>query len=467
VSETPGRLHLRRFADRHGFDTELLAGHDRYAIVNAGASFDGHVDVIRLTEHGRFGNIFYQVLHAVLLARQIGATTVALFPFAGGPAVGRHVIDGLTFEVGLPPAAGMPALVGHFFNSYVFESALAGVPTDLLLGVVDRVMRPLFGHLGDAAPPGDADTVVLNMRGGDVFADPVASNWYVQPPASYYIRAALFAREAHGVTRVILVSEDDRNPAMGLTAAALEQAGLQVRRQSASFAEDAGLMINAAHLVSPFGTLCEALGMVSTRLRSYTAFRQFESHRHLHMRRPSVPLVVLRAHGVTVIRILDRSLNYTSPLTWTRDDHQMEMLRRFPIDRLHLDIPDDDNDDACFATFPVPGVQPMPREAFGMRLRMIAAESEIINAHREAERAQRAQQAAQAEATKAQAETMNALSNIAAAKQENAELHTRLDVALAGAAALRASTSWRMTAPLRRVTTALRSAGPAGRPSRR
>lgn len=184
----------------------------------------------------------------------------------------------------------------------------------------------------------------------------------------------MFAREAYGVSRAVLVSEDDRNPAGAVVRAALEQARMEVTRQSLSFAEDVGLMLNAVHLVSPFGTLCEALGMLSHRLRSYTAFRQFESHRHLHMRRPSVPLTVLRAHHVTPIRIVDRSLgrgmDYIPPLGWDLSEEQLGLLRRFPIDRLHIDIPDD-ADDACFAAFPPSPVAPAATEAYALRRRLI------------------------------------------------------------------------------------------------
>ncbi len=366
--------HLICFTQRNGFDVLLLTGDDPYRIEGAQPGFDGRIEALRITEHGRFGNVFYQVLHAVLLARQLGAGTIELFPFTGGPAEGRHVIDGLTFDVGRSPCCAAPTLVGHFFNSFAFQSALTGYPASLLTGTVDRVMRPLLGHLAAGRPAVGADTVVLNLRAGDVFAAAVAAPWYVQPPASYHVRAALFAREAYGVSRAVLVSEDDRNPAGAVVRAALEQARMEVTRQSLSFAEDVGLMLNAVHLVSPFGTLCEALGMLSHRLRSYTAFRQFESHRHLHMRRPSVPLTVLRAHHVTPIRIVDRSLgrgmDYIPPLGWDLSEEQLGLLRRFPIDRLHIDIPDD-ADDACFAAFPPSPVAPAATEAYALRRRLI------------------------------------------------------------------------------------------------
>lgn len=181
--------HLALFAERHGFDVTLLTGDDPYWIGGARPGFDGRIEAVRLTEHGRFGNVFYQTLHAVLLARQLGAGTIEVFPFTGGPAEGRHVIDGLTFEVGCAADCAVPTLVGHFFNSFAFQSALTGYPANLLTDAVDRVMRPLFGHLAAGGPAVGADTVVLNLRGGDVFAAVVAPPWYVQPPASYHVRA--------------------------------------------------------------------------------------------------------------------------------------------------------------------------------------------------------------------------------------------------------------------------------------
>jgi hypothetical protein len=461
VSETEAARHLRLFAERNGFAVELLSGNDPYWIEGADAAFDGRVEVIRLTEHGRFGNIFYQILHAVLLARQLGVATVALFPFTGGPPVGRHLVDGLTFDVGPASRSAAPTLVGHFFNSYVFQSALTGYRAEALMAAVDRVMRPLFAHLSSDGQAGDLDTAVLNLRGGDVFAGRELPGWYVQPPVSYYIRAALFAREAHGVSKVVIVSEDDRNPAVGIAAQALEHAGMAVSRHSVGFAEDIRLLLNASHLVTPFGTLCEALGMLSTHLRSYTAFRQFESHRHLHMRRASMPLSVLRAHGVTPVRIIDRGLSYIPLLSWDRSEEQLDLLRRFPMDRLHVDIPDDDADDACFAAFTPSGVTSAATEAYGLRRALVS-----LHAHRDTElrSAAEALSVAQAARSRAETETRSVRMEMQAAVQ-SAQQTAWQDVTVARAefsrvaaerAAIHCSLSWRVTAPLRRISGALR-----------
>ncbi len=201
--------------------------------------------------------------------------------------------------------------------------------------------------------------------------------------------------------------------------------------------------------------------MLSTHLRSYTAFRQFESHRHLHMRRASMPLSVLRAHGVTPVRIIDRGLSYIPPLSWDRSEEQLDLLRRFPMDRLHVDIPDDDADDACFAAFTPSGVTSAATEAYGLRRALVS-----LHADREAtlRGAAEALSVAQAARSRAEAETRSVRMEMQAAVQ-SAQQTAWQDVTVARAefsrvaaerAAIHCSLSWRVTAPLRRISGALR-----------
>jgi len=114
---------LDRFAEYYGFRHDLLAGADPYAIVHAQPGFSGRVEAIRITENGRFGNIVYQLLHAIILARQLGCRTILAFPFAGGPDQPAIAVEELriVFRPDLvAQAPPVPTLVGHFFNSFAF-----------------------------------------------------------------------------------------------------------------------------------------------------------------------------------------------------------------------------------------------------------------------------------------------------------------------------------------------------------
>jgi hypothetical protein len=401
---------------------DLVSGHDRYAIEVPDRAFDGRIGAIRLTENGRFGNVFYQLLHAVLLARHLSCLTVELFPFEGGPPEGSREIAGLTFVCSRIHNTSRPTLVGHFFNSYVFQSALTGFDPNMVVEIVDTVLRPLFCHL-PAHNPQDGAAMVMNFRGGDIFRGDPVPEWYLQPPASYYTKAALFARERLGVERITIVAEDRCNPALAVTEAALHQNGFAVTFQSSSLETDIGVMLSARSLVSPFSTLCEALAMLSTSLQTYFAFRQFESHRHLHIRRPALLTRVLKAHGVRPVRIIDRMRDYIPPLSWRRTDAQIRMMRDFPVECLDVqDLTENpDETDDCFVHVVPPPITTPAAEAYQLRQTIITLRAEITDLR--------------AEITDLGAEITD-LRHVAAASREEA-------------VGLRNSMSWRVTAPAR------------------
>ena len=359
---------LLRFCQYYGFNPAFLSGDDPYVIQGAGENFAGPIAAIRLTEKGRFGNIVWQIFHAALLARQLGIPLIELFPFRGGPLGGQYGADGLRFRYAAEAVPRHPTLVGHFFNSYPFQSALTGFPISLATKTADQDLRLLFGHLLGAVAPRPA-TLVVNMRGGDVFRGPTLPAWYLQPPASYYICAALHSRRRASVERVLIISEDRSNLALPGVETALRAAGFGVDFQSASFEEDLGELLRAEHLVSPNGTLCEAVAMLSKNLRTYYAFRQFESHRHQHPRRPAVLVKLLQGHGVRTIRIADPARDYTAPRSWNGDHAQIANMRNFPIERLAVEdirAGGDPTDDK-FEVFPRDKLPSSSEEAYALR----------------------------------------------------------------------------------------------------
>lgn len=347
-----------RFAQRFGLNHaalrhDMFAGTMRYRIEGAGPVFSGRVEALRLIEMGRFGNVFFQLLHAAMIARRIGVTTIEVFPFRGAPPVPFIEAGGLRFVFNVTDPPTRPTFVGAFFHTFTFPGLLNGVPESHVTDIVDHVLRHIFAHLLDAGPQGAPDTIVAHLRGGDVFEPGSAPINYVQPPASYYHLACLQARESFGVRHVVLVSEDRRNPAIVLLEQSLVRSGFTVRFQSASFEADASLVVNAAHIVASFGTFCEALGMLSTRVHSYTAFRHFESHRlyRRDMKRHSETLLVLQAHGVKAVRIVDTDNTYVGPESWDMSDATLQLLCEYPQSGLHIDYPQDARDDHLAAVF--------------------------------------------------------------------------------------------------------------------
>jgi hypothetical protein len=104
------------------------------------------------------------------------------------------------------------------------------------------------------------DTLVVHLRGGDVFARKPPST-YVQNPLSYYQK--IMAR----YDKVIVVSEDTSNP---LLEALMEDGKVTI--QSSSVEEDFSTLMAAKNLASSgVGTFCIAAALCSTNLQNFYA----------------------------------------------------------------------------------------------------------------------------------------------------------------------------------------------------
>jgi hypothetical protein len=329
---------LLRCAERHAWSTEGIGL--RYHLTGAGADFDGRIRAIQLVRDGRFGNALYQTLHAILLARRHAWQSIALFPFEGGPDRPITRVAGIDFHRPDLPGGECPpgpVLHGQFLYAPRFGEDLVAVPGPTVHAAAREVLRPLFRHLVDRAADLDPTTLVMHFRAGDIFLVTGVHPFYVQPPASYYLAAAAHARRHLAVRAVRLVTEDRANPAIDIVETELRRQGIDVTVQSSSFLEDLACLLGATHLVAPYGTLCEIVALLSERLRSYTAFRNFESHHDFQQRRTPFLRGALHEAGIRCIRISDPAHDYIPPDAWERTEAQMEQIRNFPIERLAVE----------------------------------------------------------------------------------------------------------------------------------
>jgi hypothetical protein len=232
--------------------------YDPYEIQNAGLNFSGRVRRIRLLKQGgRFGNIVTCLLHATMLARIIGVDQIEVFSFDLGPAEPVVQVQEITFSFGAFPGPYEPALVGDFFNTFAFEGCLQATQPHFVTETIDSYLRPVFRHHIAATEARAPDAMVLNFRSGDIFNQPPASTWYVQPPASFYTAAFEAARQHLGVTRAVLVYEDRRNPAVAATEAYLRDRGIPVQDASGGPERDLHTLLGATHIAAPFSTFTE------------------------------------------------------------------------------------------------------------------------------------------------------------------------------------------------------------------
>jgi hypothetical protein len=332
---------LRSFASVWGLDFEALANEDisaPYCIEREGdAPFDGNPHALQVFALGRFGNRFYQLLNATMIARRLGCREIRLDgPVADVVGLPR-LIRGIRFVQGDDHPIDRAVLRGIFISYRGFDRLIEPLDPWFIRDTIDNLIMPLFWpptrrSLGE-------HVIVLHFRAGDVFSG--AGTWvpshYVMPPASFYTGAVEYARARLGVTEVRIVYEDRGNPAIAAVEDYLGRAAIPFISQSGTLRQDSSTMRAAAHLVIPYGSLGEAIALMSTRLRSLFSFRQTESHDWLYRRPQSLLEVVLqRAKGVRTFVTADRGGGYIPPFGWEATAEQLALIRDYPSEALEI-----------------------------------------------------------------------------------------------------------------------------------
>lgn len=331
---------LAAFAARYRLDPAALTARieasgydDAVSIENAAA--DGHVERLRLKPLGRFGNVFAQLLHAMMLAPALGVRRIAFPPYQPGPTPGEAA--GITLEHTAPDPA--PTLAAHFFWATPFGPALAEARE---AAPMLAALRGRYAHL----IPGEArDEIAVHLRAGDVFGshDPLRSpggyDWivpiYVQPPASYYAAAIAGARAETGIGGVRLVYEGTENPAVEALAAWLLRERIPFTAQSLSAAEDLRALMAARVIVLGCGTFAEAAALLSPHAGMVWAFRTAECHAHIQARAEPLWARLLREKPAS-LRVLADAGDYIPPLTWANTTEQLQLIRDYPGEKLRL-----------------------------------------------------------------------------------------------------------------------------------
>ena len=329
---------LQIFCARTGADFALLNEHKPahyYEIEGVDANFDGTLSALRLMAVGRFGNRAWQIFNIMLIARHLGVRQVWFDDVRDlGEFPGR--IEGISFAARPPAPRTVPTLGGILFTTNGFETLLK--PFDAVFAEETQrlFVAPFFRHFQPEASP-HATTVgpevlVLQFRGGDIFPEPGVGvgRPYVMPPVAFYLQVAAYAIAHLGVRRVHLVHEDHANPALAAVQEALKGRGVEVTSQSKTLNEDVATLLSATHLAGPFGTFCEGIAMMSTRLRNLFSFRVTESHMYLVRRPYSLLQAVLQARGVRLFVGTDTAPGYIPPLHWDSSLAQRALMLSYP-----------------------------------------------------------------------------------------------------------------------------------------
>jgi FkbM family methyltransferase len=328
------------FCGRHGLDPPGMrrdwSGRKVRFEFDHAVPFDGKVTALRAEPVGGIGNVFYDLLNACLIARVLGCAALELPDLETGLEQLPFAVDGLRIERAGPARTDGAVLAGPFYWPNGFEPLLQNYGTEFLLDTIDRFIRPIFTNLLNAAGPSSSRVLAMHFRAGDIFFPGGTHPWYVQPPASFYLKALRFAMENLGVRTVLMVFQDRSNPTVDIVSEFLIQQKIPFISQSSTMFADMVALMSADHLVAPYGTFCEMAGLLSKRIRTYFGFRTISTQTEIKFWAQSRAEGVLQAKGLRTFLIDDVDGSYIAPNTWTNTPEQIVLMREFPEAKLRL-----------------------------------------------------------------------------------------------------------------------------------
>jgi hypothetical protein len=304
--------------------------------VQPNVTFDGEIKTLRLVRYGRFGNNFYQLWNSTMLARVMNCSSLEIPEIDDGPDNLPIRVDELRIAAHSKVQQHGATLAGNFYWPSGMEAILGPYSTVFALDTVRRFVNPLYKKYHSACGSLGPHTLVMHFRGGDIFSPGINAPWYVQPPASYYIRAFEFAVLRLAISAVHLVFEDKTNPAVDVVIDYLSGRGICYSYQSSSLFEDAITVMSGHHIVAGYGTFCEAIGLMSNVIETYFGFRQISSQKPIEFWGQSRIEDVLRQKGVRMFIIDDPDRSYTPQETWDNSSEQLSTIRSYPIQKLRL-----------------------------------------------------------------------------------------------------------------------------------
>lgn len=320
------------YARRYGWDIGVMRGSKRLEnnwqmrhtidgpLVKM-AALQRPVHQVALAPFGRFGNQVIQLKNAAYIAEMCGANIIQRK--TPGDLFRPALKDGYIVRHSDRPVAG-PHDVGIHGPFYFAEALNIKMLPDDHRRVTRNVIRPLL--LPRLLVPDDRvgpDDMVLHFRAGDIMNGPKVHGCYGQPPVSFYLKAA----ELSGASRFWLVYEDNSNPAIVAVRTALQKKGMTVFCQSSDLEDDCRVILSARQFAGATGTFAPVLAEISTRLRRFYSFYEFET----------TPLSAFESTPVEVTRIEDGDGTYNATCmtgNWDATREQFDLMLSYPAERL-------------------------------------------------------------------------------------------------------------------------------------
>jgi len=295
-----------------------------------GETIGSEVSALGLLRYGRFGNNFYQILHASAFALSVGITDIVLYHDAlFAPIKDDNVAKLRYFSESEVSSRRM--LIGNFFFVEAFKKALSGLNIRGLYSILTNDVAPLYRNLLRKARQCEKDTMHFHFRSGDIFSSSsVVHSNYLQPPLSFYKAALMDAVARHGIGRAVVVYEDRANPCVTGFEEYLRSISFEFRMQSSSLSEDLIELFGARVLCYGFGTFAEAIAALSSNISVLYAFRDVEMRNEWDQLPGCGMKELYSIKGLDQNVIRDANSDYIPKGGWLNTGQQREEMISFP-----------------------------------------------------------------------------------------------------------------------------------------
>ena len=269
---------------------------------------------------GRFGNAIREIVSAIAVARKHNLGHLALQGFSLFSSTGELANPGLTRT-----KDGLKIWIERKSRGSVRQRApralirwsrrFIPLVNDSSAWEETKSVLPSTLQVHVSGP----DTVVMHLRGGDVFGgrNPPA---YGQPPLSFY----LWVLAKRQWRNVVIVHQDDTNPVLAPLIEACHQQGLNVKTFSGSLVEDLTLLLGAHTIVAGRGTFIPAVVGLSDTIR---AVYYFEDKFVLFPEKPEIGITrVIDAHGLYRRELLSNN--------WANSPDQLALMVEYSLSHL-------------------------------------------------------------------------------------------------------------------------------------
>ena len=285
---------------------------------------------LTIPHHGMLGNTIAALAPRTALALHYKFDTILALgeSVLSSPeifnAAGTHRLAGFpTVTIGKPPKQSLHDVgtIVHFRKIPLSARPIATEHADGAWGLLSTVLLP--ETIGRCEPP---ETLVIHLRGGDVYAGSRPLPNHGQPPLAYY----RFVMSQASWRKVLIVHQGAIPILEGLTALCAEFS-IPLELQSLSLKQDVMTLLSASSLVVGRGSFAPAIVGLS---RCAQNVYMFESGFGLSNAKS----------GVNIHRVVDEKGDYRRAVlsrNWERTQEQIDLMFSYPVENLALAITKD------------------------------------------------------------------------------------------------------------------------------